>query len=80
MDAAELKAEFGNDLVFWGGGCDGQTMLFRGRPEEIKTHVKEQVKIFAPGGGFVFQQVDNIMANINPECIVAMYEALSCRD
>lgn len=80
MDAGELKAEFGKDLVFWGGGCDGQTVLFRGNPEEIKRHVKEQVRILAPGGGFVFQQVDNIMANINPECIVAMYEALSCSD
>jgi uroporphyrinogen decarboxylase len=77
MDAKELKAEFGKDLVFWGGGCDGQTVLFRGTPEEVKRHVREQVKILGPGGGFVFQQVDNIMANIAPEKIVAMYEASS---
>jgi uroporphyrinogen decarboxylase len=79
MDARELKAQFGKDLVFWGGGCDGQTVLFRGVPEEIQTHVKAQVSIFGPGGGFVFQQVDNIMANIGPESIVTMYEALGCR-
>ena len=77
MDAAELKAEFGKDLVFWGGGCDGQTVLFRGTPEEIKRHVMEQVKIFSSGGGFVFQQVDNIMANVASEKIVAMYEAVN---
>jgi uroporphyrinogen decarboxylase len=77
MDARELKAEFGKDLVFWGGGCDGQTVLFQGTPEEIRSHVKEQVNILGPEGGFVFQQVDNIMANIAPEKIVAMYDAVT---
>jgi uroporphyrinogen decarboxylase len=77
MDAKKLKADFGNDLVFWGGGCDGQTVLFHGTPEDIKNDVRQQVKILAPGGGFVFQQVDNLMANITPEKIVAMYEGLN---
>ena len=77
MDARELKAEFGKDLVFWGGGCDGQTVLFHGTPEEITQHVREQVDALAPDGGFIFQQVDNIMANIAPEKIVAMYKAVN---
>ena len=76
MDAGELKAEFGKDMVFWGGGCDTQTILPNDTPEEVRRHVKEQVQILSPGGGFVFQQVHNILANVPPQNIVAMYEAV----
>jgi uroporphyrinogen decarboxylase len=76
MDAGELKAEFGKDMVFWGGGCDTQTLLPDATPEEIRRHVKQQVRILSPGGGSVFQQVHNILANVPPENIVAMYEAV----
>jgi uroporphyrinogen decarboxylase len=34
----------------------------------------------APGGGFVFQQVHNIMANVPPENIVAMFDAVHDAD
>ncbi len=76
MDARELKAEFGKDMVFWGGGCDTQTILPNATPDEVRRHVKEQVQILSPGGGFVFQQVHNILANVPPQNIVAMYEAV----
>ena len=75
MDPAGLKADFGRDLVFWGGGCDTQTALASETPAAVKQHVRERIRTFAPGGGFVFQQVHNILANVPPENIVAMYEA-----
>ena len=75
MDGAELKQEFGRDLVFWGGGCDTRTILPKGRPEEVADHVRRQVRILGKGGGFVFQQVHNIMADVPPENIVAMFDA-----
>ena len=75
MDPAELKAEFGRELVFWGGGCDTQTVLPYESPDSVKQHVRERKHILAPGGGFVFQQVHNVMANVPPENIVAMFEA-----
>lgn len=75
MDAAELKAEFGDDLIFWGGGCDTGNILPNGTPQEIAEHVKEQIRILKPGGGFVFQQVHNILANVPPENITAMLDA-----
>ncbi len=75
MDSAAMKAEFGRDMVFWGGGCDTQTVLPADTPEAVKKHVRERVRIMSPGGGFVFQQVHNIMANVPPENIVAMFEA-----
>ena len=76
MDAEGLKRDFGNDLTFWGGGCDTQRILPDGTPEEVREHVLASVRILAPGGGFVFQQVHNIMANVPAENIVAMYRAV----
>jgi len=79
MNPRELKAEFGKDLVFWGGGCDTQEVLPNGTPEAVRRHVQEQVRILSPGGGFVFQPVHNIQANILPENIVAMFDAVNAR-
>jgi uroporphyrinogen decarboxylase len=76
MDAAGLKRDFGRDIVLWGGGCDTQTILPQGTPDQVRRHVREQVKILAPGGGFVFQQVHNILAHVPPENIVAMFDAV----
>ena len=77
MAAEELKAEFGRDLTFWGGGCDTRDVLPKGSPEEVAAHVRNQVKIMSPGGGFVFQQVHNIQADVPPENVVAMFEAIN---
>jgi uroporphyrinogen decarboxylase len=77
MDAAELKAEFGSELTFWGGGCDTRDVLSNGSPQQIAEHVKKQVEKLSPGGGFVFQQVHNILANVPPENIVAMFDAVN---
>ncbi|MBN1507420.1 MAG: hypothetical protein JW955_11270 [Sedimentisphaerales bacterium] len=77
MDARELKREFGKDLTFWGGGCDTRDILAGGTPAQVAEHVKRQVEIFSPGGGFVFQQVHNILANVPPENIVTMFDAVN---
>lgn len=76
MEAGGLKRDFGQDLVFWGGGCDTQHILPNATAEEVARHVQEQVAALKPGGGFVFQQVHNILANVPPENIVAMYDAV----
>jgi uroporphyrinogen decarboxylase len=77
MDAAELKREFGCRLCLWGGGCDTQQVLPHGSPAEVRRHVLAQLEILAPGGGFVFQQVHNIMADVPPANIVAMFDAVA---
>jgi len=76
MDAARLKREFGRDLTFWGGGCDTQHVLPEGTRDEVARHVRERLDILAPGGGFVFCQVHNILPNVPPENIAAMYAAV----
>ena len=76
MEPARLKAEFGADITFWGGGCDTRRVLNHGKPEEVRDHVTENLETFAPGGGFVFNTVHNILPDVPPENIVAMFEAL----
>jgi uroporphyrinogen decarboxylase len=76
MDAAGLKRDFGRHITFWGGGCDTQQVLPGHAPDQIRSHVRAQVEILAPGGGFVFQQVHNIMANVPAGNIVAMFDAV----
>jgi uroporphyrinogen decarboxylase len=77
MDPATLKKEFGNDITFWGGGADTRTVLNGKTPQEVKDHVKERLEIFSPGGGFVFNTVHNIMPDVPPENIIAMFEAIN---
>jgi uroporphyrinogen decarboxylase len=76
MDAAGLKRDFGKDMVFWGGGCDTQNVLPGRSPIQVRDHVRRQVEILSPGGGFVFQQVHNILAHVPPENVIAMYDAV----
>ncbi|NLX96603.1 MAG: methyltransferase [Rhodopirellula sp.] len=76
MAAAALKADFGDRLTLWGGGCDTHAVLSRATPDEVRRHVRQQVAIFGPGGGFVFQQVHNILADVPAENVIAMFDAL----
>lgn len=75
MDPRELKAAFGDRIVFWGGGCDTQHVLSTATPEAVTEHVRANVAAFKPNGGFVFNQVHNILADVPPENIVAMFDA-----
>ena len=74
MNPRRLKKEFGDHLVFWGGGCDPQVMEF-GTVEEVQRHVKDRCRVFAPGGGFVFAHVHNIQAGAPPQNVIAAFEA-----
>jgi uroporphyrinogen-III decarboxylase len=76
MDPVQLKEKYGQRLVFWGGGIDTQKVLPFGTPDQVKAHVLKQCRILAPGGGFVFNTVHNIQANVPLENVVAMLEAI----
>ena len=76
MDPAKLKQKYGRDLVFWGGGVDTQQVLPFGKPAEVREQVLRTCDIFSKDGGFVFNTVHNIQANVPVGNIVAMLEAI----
>jgi len=76
MDPVQLKTQYGDRLTFWGGGIDTQQMLPFGTPAEVRRQVLERCRVFAPGGGFVFNAVHNVQARTPVENIVAMLEAV----
>ena len=75
MNSAHLKDNYGNRIIFWGGGVDTQKTLAFGTPAEVEKQVLEQCEILSENGGFVFNTVHNIQANVPVENIVAMINA-----
>ncbi len=71
----ELKPKFGEKLTFWGGAIDSQHVLPTATPEIVREHVRRNVEIWKPGGGYVFSGVHNIQADVPPENVVAMFDA-----
>ncbi len=76
MDPRRLKERYGSQLIFWGGGADTQKVLPFARPEEVEAHVLRQCEILGRDGGFVFNTVHNIQANVPVQNVVAMVRAL----
>jgi len=76
MEPEQLKANFGDQFVFWGGGVDTQRVLPFGTPAEVREQVLRRCEIFAPGGGFVFNSIHNVQARTPVENIVAMLDAV----
>lgn len=75
MDAKKIKETYGDQLTFWGGGVDSQDTLPNGTPDEVRAQVKERLDILAPGGGYVFNSIHNIIGHVPPENIAACFEA-----
>ena len=76
MEPEKLKREFGRDVTFWGGGVDTRVTLNNGTPEEVRRQVLERLDVLSPGGGFVFNTVHNILPDVPPQNILAMYSAI----
>ncbi len=75
MEPASLKAQFGSRICFWGGGIDAQHILPFASPAEVREHVRANMAIFKPGGGYVFNNVHNIQRGVPPENVVALFDA-----
>ena len=76
MDAAMLKREFGDRITFWGGGADTQKTLPFGTPDEVRREVRERLRTFGPGGGFVFNTIHNVQPMSPVENMLALYETV----
>ncbi len=76
MDPQELKDQFGDRIVFWGGGVDTQKTLPFGSPQQVYAQVQENMRIFGRGGGFVFNTIHNVQARVSVENLSALYQAI----
>jgi uroporphyrinogen decarboxylase len=76
MEPEKLKAEFGTEITFWGGGCDTASILNKATPENVRAHVLERCELFSKGGGFIFNTIHNILPEVPAENIVACFDAV----
>ena len=76
MDSRELKKKFGDRITFWGAGVNTQRTLPFGTPDEVRREVRQQIEVFAPGGGFVFNTNHNVQAGVPQDNLLALYEAV----
>jgi uroporphyrinogen-III decarboxylase len=76
MEPERLKREFGGRIVFWGGGVDTQHTLPFGTPDEVRAEVEERLRLFAPGGGFVFNPIHNVQHGTPPANLAAALETV----
>jgi uroporphyrinogen decarboxylase len=74
MDPGELKKNYGEKITFWGGGCNTQTVLGFKDEAAVRENTRMLSTIFKPRGGYVFCQVHNIMGNVPPQNITAMFD------
>jgi hypothetical protein len=76
MDPRRLKEEYGDRLIFWGGGIDTQQTLPFGTPEEVYRQVRERIDIFSRNGGYVFNSIHNVQSNVPTANLLAMFRAI----
>ncbi len=76
MDAMELKRKFGKNVTFWGGGVDTHRVMPFATPEQVREDVRRRIKIFGPGGGYVFSSIHNILGDVPPQNILAAVDAI----
>ena len=75
MDPHDLKKQYGDRIVFWGGGIDSQHVLPFATSEQITQEVRKNLEIFKPGGGYIFNNIHNIQVDVPAENIIAMLDA-----
>jgi hypothetical protein len=76
MDPEILKEKFGSEVTYWGGGVDTQKVLGFGTPEDVERQVLNQCRVLGKNGGFVFNTVHNVQANVPVENMVALINAI----
>jgi len=75
MDPRTLKDRFGGRITFWGGGVDTQKVLPWGSADQVRDQVRERIKIFGPGGGYIFNSGHDIQYGVPPANVLALVDA-----
>lgn len=74
MESAGLKEAHGGRLVFH-GGIDQQQCMTAGTPEDVALEVGHRIRAFGKGGGYILAVVHNIMPDVPPENVLALFDA-----
>jgi uroporphyrinogen decarboxylase len=75
MGREELARDFGKSVIFHGGVDNQQTLPF-GTPDDVKREVRDNIRIFRMGRGYVVAPCHNLQPNTPTANILAMYEAV----
>jgi len=70
----EWKDKARGRIALWGGGVNSQATLATGTLEDVRAEVKEVVSCLKEDGGYIFCNIHNLLAEVPPEKIIAMYE------
>jgi len=70
----DWKDKARNKITLWGGGVDSQHVLPFGKISDVEKQVEQVVTYMKQDGGYVFNNIHNITADIDPKKIIAMYK------
>jgi uroporphyrinogen decarboxylase len=72
----EWKAKTQGRIALWGGGVNSQTTLPFGSVAEVEAEARRMAQIFSRANGYVFCNIHNILAEIEPEKVITMYRSV----
>jgi len=71
----EWKDKARRRLTLWGGGVNAQGTLLLGTVEDVYSEAREVTRYMTQDGGFVFCNIHNLLAEVPPEKVIALYRA-----
>lgn len=72
-DYGAWKEKAHGRIALWGGGVNAQKTLALGTSAELEAEVGAIVPVLSRGGGYVFNSIHNILAEVPPEKVLALY-------
>ena len=75
MAPETLKAQYGDQVIFWGGAYDAQTIPHTASAQEVYQAVYKNLKTLGKGGGYLFSGVHNLPADMPESHLKAMLDA-----
>lgn len=74
LDQAAIKREYGDRLSFVGGIDISHAM--RGSVDDVRREAQTRITQLGPGGGYLVAPSNHLQADVPPENVVALYEAV----
>jgi uroporphyrinogen decarboxylase len=74
MEAPKIKEKAGRNLALW-GGIDTHEALPKGTPQQVREEVERKISIYGRGGGYMLSADHNILVDVPPQNLIAMFES-----